>query len=174
MKVEFLCTDLRKILKYQISWNSTQWEPSCSMQAIGQTDGQTDVKAVIIAFRNLKIIGLHPSKTWRHWGCYASQHGVMPQKTGIFIRAAVRTLLLAQQFYSCHEPRVCGSKQERERKLQPEQGANNCGERRPVHRTEPLCSVVPHVSELHTLAVCGGSLAAPDTVQRPSQGSSDC
>jgi len=51
----------------------------------------------------------------------------MPQKAGIFIRAAVRTLLLAQQFYSYHERRVCRSKQERERKLQPERGANNCG-----------------------------------------------
>ena len=87
-----------------------------------------DGKTVIIAFRNLKIRGLHPSRTWRHWGCYASQHGVMPQKIGIFIGAAARTLLLAQQFYGHYERRACGgSKQEWERKLQPEQGANNCG-----------------------------------------------
>jgi hypothetical protein len=40
-------TDFRKILKYQISWKSVEWEPS-SMAA----DGQTDVTKVIVAFRN--------------------------------------------------------------------------------------------------------------------------
>ena len=74
-------------------------------------DGQTDVKRVIIGFPHfVKSIDLHPFKTRRHWGCHSSQQGVMPQKTGIFIRAAVRTLLLAQQFYSYHERRVCCSK----------------------------------------------------------------
>jgi hypothetical protein len=31
----------RRILKYQISWKSFQWEPSCSMRTDGRTDGQT-------------------------------------------------------------------------------------------------------------------------------------
>ena len=31
-----------KILKYQISWKSVQWEPSCSMQTGQQTDVWTD------------------------------------------------------------------------------------------------------------------------------------
>ena len=30
-------TDFRKILKYQISWKSVQWGPSCSMRTEGQT-----------------------------------------------------------------------------------------------------------------------------------------
>jgi len=38
----------RKILKYQISWNSIQWELSCSMR----TDGRTDITKLIVDFRN--------------------------------------------------------------------------------------------------------------------------
>jgi hypothetical protein len=31
-------TDFRKFHKYQISWKSVQWEPSCFMRTDGQTD----------------------------------------------------------------------------------------------------------------------------------------
>jgi len=31
-------TDFRKVLKYQISWKSVQWEPSCYMRTGGQAD----------------------------------------------------------------------------------------------------------------------------------------
>ena len=34
-------TDFLKILKFQISWKSVQWGPSCSMQTDGQTEEQT-------------------------------------------------------------------------------------------------------------------------------------
>jgi hypothetical protein len=34
-------TDFRKILKYQISWKSVQWEPSCSMRTEGRAGGPT-------------------------------------------------------------------------------------------------------------------------------------
>ena len=41
-------TVLRKILKYNISWKSVQWEPICSIR----TDGRTDMTQLIVAFRN--------------------------------------------------------------------------------------------------------------------------
>jgi hypothetical protein len=41
-------TDFRKFLKYQISWKSFQWEPSCSMW----TDRRADMMKLIVAFRN--------------------------------------------------------------------------------------------------------------------------
>jgi hypothetical protein len=44
--------DFRKILKYQISWKSVQWEPICFMRAGGRTDWQTDMTKLIVAFRN--------------------------------------------------------------------------------------------------------------------------
>jgi hypothetical protein len=39
-------TDIQRILKYQISWKSAQWERSCSMA----TDRQTDMTNLIVAF----------------------------------------------------------------------------------------------------------------------------
>jgi len=42
-------TDVRKTLRYQISWISVQWEPSCSMQTDGQIDRQTDMTKLIVA-----------------------------------------------------------------------------------------------------------------------------
>jgi putative component of membrane protein insertase Oxa1/YidC/SpoIIIJ protein YidD len=38
MKLEFFLTDFWKILKSQISWKSTPWEPSCSKWADSWTD----------------------------------------------------------------------------------------------------------------------------------------
>jgi hypothetical protein len=43
-------TDFRKILKYEISWKSVQWEPSCSMR----TDGQTVVTELIAFFLQIR------------------------------------------------------------------------------------------------------------------------
>jgi len=48
-------TNLRKILKYQISLNSVQWEWSCSMR----TEGQTEVTKLILTFRNFSKAPKH-------------------------------------------------------------------------------------------------------------------
>jgi hypothetical protein len=41
-----------KIFRYQISWKSVRWESSCSMRTDGQTERQTGVTKLIVAFRN--------------------------------------------------------------------------------------------------------------------------
>jgi len=43
-----MSTDFQEILKYQISWISVWWEPSCSIQ----TYGQADITKLIVAFRD--------------------------------------------------------------------------------------------------------------------------
>jgi hypothetical protein len=48
MIFEFSRQFFRKIHKYQISWKSVHWEPSCSIQ----TDGRTDMKKLIVAFHS--------------------------------------------------------------------------------------------------------------------------
>jgi len=40
VKFEFPRQFLKKILKYQISWNSLQWKPCCSMRTDGRTNRQ--------------------------------------------------------------------------------------------------------------------------------------
>jgi hypothetical protein len=56
-------TDFRNILKYQISWKSVQWEPSCSMLTDGRTDGRIDITKLIVAFRNFA----NAPKKWATW-----------------------------------------------------------------------------------------------------------
>jgi hypothetical protein len=45
-------TDFVKILKYQISWKSVQWEPSCSMRLHGRTDRHDKLTVVFRSFVN--------------------------------------------------------------------------------------------------------------------------
>jgi len=59
--------EFRKILKYQISWKSVQWEASPSMR----TGGQTDITRLIVTSRNFTST---PKKQgqWQKWliKCY--------------------------------------------------------------------------------------------------------
>ena len=43
-----LWKQFRTMFRYQISWKSVRWEPSCSMR----TDGRTDMTKLTVAFRN--------------------------------------------------------------------------------------------------------------------------
>jgi hypothetical protein len=47
-KLEICLQSFDKTLKYQISWKSVQWEPSCSVR----TDRRTDMAQIIGTFRN--------------------------------------------------------------------------------------------------------------------------
>jgi len=46
-----------KILRYQVSWKSFHWEPSCSVRM----DGHTDVTKLIVAFRSFVNAPKHHS-----------------------------------------------------------------------------------------------------------------
>ena len=57
------------MFKYQISWKSVQWDPSCSMRAGGRTDGRTDrqrdIKKLTVAFGNSANAPKHVSTIQR-------------------------------------------------------------------------------------------------------------
>ena len=52
-----------------ISWKSIQWEPSCSIWTKRQTDRQTDMTELIVAFRNFA----NAPKTLNYCHCYTAQ-----------------------------------------------------------------------------------------------------
>ena len=58
----------RKILKYQISWKSVQWEPSCSMRTDRKTDrgkdGRTYMTKLIGAFHNFAQAPSNPRSAY--------------------------------------------------------------------------------------------------------------
>jgi hypothetical protein len=61
-----------KMVEYQISWKSVQWEPSCSMR----TNGRTDMPNLIVAFRNFAKApanwSLGPVAVWAPCSMYGS------------------------------------------------------------------------------------------------------
>ena len=54
--LNFICILARNT--YQISWKSVQCEPSCSMRT-GKTDRYTDMRKLMVAFRNLANALVH-------------------------------------------------------------------------------------------------------------------
>ena len=61
-------TDFRKTVTYKILWKSVQWEPSCSLRKDGQTDEQTGMVKLIVAFTNfsngLKNVAVNLLTNW--------------------------------------------------------------------------------------------------------------
>ena len=51
-KTWLFSTYFRKVLKYKISWESVQWEMSCSMRMDGHIDERTDMVTPTVSFRN--------------------------------------------------------------------------------------------------------------------------
>jgi hypothetical protein len=58
-----LSIDLRKILEYQITWKSVQWEPSCVVWTDRRPVTRTDMPELIISFRSFASA---PEK-WKMW-----------------------------------------------------------------------------------------------------------
>ena len=50
MKFKFSRDIFRKILAFQISWQSIQWESSCSMRTNAQTNGRREMTKLIVFF----------------------------------------------------------------------------------------------------------------------------
>ena len=52
----------REILKYQITWKSVQWEPSCSVRTdmMKLTFQNTNLVHILLIFNNISYITLHP------------------------------------------------------------------------------------------------------------------
>ena len=64
-------TDFRKTLKYQISWKSVQWEPSCSMW----TDGRTNMTKLTLAFRTFAKSAKNAVKSRFKWSFFLNGPG---------------------------------------------------------------------------------------------------
>ena len=60
-ETRIICTNIRKILKYQISWKSVQWKPSYSKP----TDGRPDMRELINAFRNFAKAPNKENNIWQ-------------------------------------------------------------------------------------------------------------
>jgi hypothetical protein len=82
-------TDFRKILKYQISRKSVQWESSCFMRIDGRTDRPTHMTKLIVAFRNF-------AKAPWNWSTLLSP----PWNAHSLVFAAAHFLLFKQMFCS--------------------------------------------------------------------------
>jgi len=69
-----LSTDFRKILTYQISWKSLQWEPSFSMRTDRRTGGQAGMTKLIVTFRKFCANALKTVVTWKYFHYYLKKN----------------------------------------------------------------------------------------------------
>jgi hypothetical protein len=76
-KTWLFSTYFRKILQYKISWESVQWEMSCSMRMDGRTNGWRDMTTPTVAFRNFAKA---TNKTDKNW-LLTNKQEVLPRKS---------------------------------------------------------------------------------------------
>ena len=75
-KIWLFSTYFRKILQYKISWESVQWEMSCSMRMDEHTDGRREMTTPTVAFRNFAKA---TNKTDKNW-LLTNKQEVLPRK----------------------------------------------------------------------------------------------
>ena len=127
MKLEFFWTYLLKILKYQISWESVQWETSCSMRVDRETDREIAHLKTRDSFWPIRFKCVDPLLVWHYrqqvnpsktlqtvlkilfeiftlGDCHVNEAGSIPQSEASCFRNRTRHACLPRSATDCHKP----------------------------------------------------------------------
>jgi hypothetical protein len=91
-----------KILKYQLSWKTVQWEPSCFMRK----DRRTDRKKLTVAFRNFANAANTMIRNKNMWQVAAHSHkphsDISKQSDDVTIKMGKHKDLAELRIYTSH------------------------------------------------------------------------